>query len=104
MAGERLLWRLMGEHTFAYCSRLAKLWYVAPMGLSRRTWIGLILVDVVIWLIADSQDTALLALKAHGAFLTVLQVLWVLSLFGFILLVLFGVVALVVQSRRSRAR
>ncbi len=72
------------------------------MALSRRArvWIGLVLADVVIWLIADSQDTALLALKAHGASLTLLQVLWVVSLFGFILLVVFGVVAVV----RSRLR
>lgn len=70
------------------------------MGLSRRTWIYLVAADVLIWLIADSQGPDLLAFNADGAFLTVLQVLWVLSLFGFIGLVVFGVVALV----RSRLR
>ena len=76
------------------------------MGLSRRTrtWIGLIVACAVLWLIADSQGNVLLAFNATGAFLTLLQVLWVVSLFGFILLVLFGVVALVLsQLRRSRA-
>ena len=76
------------------------------MALGRRTWIGigLVIVDVVVWLIADSQGNVLLAFNATGASLTLLQVLWVVSLFGFILLVLFGVVALVrAQLRRSRA-
>jgi hypothetical protein len=76
------------------------------MALSRgtRIWIGLVLATVVVWLIADSQGPDLLAFNAHGAFLSLLEVLWVLSLFGFILLVLFGVFALVrSQLRRSRA-
>jgi len=68
---------------------------------SRRTWIYLVVAAVVVWLIADSQDTAFLALKAHGAFLTVLQVLWVVSLFGFILLMVLGVVALIRSQRRG---
>jgi hypothetical protein len=75
------------------------------MALGRRTWIwiGLVIADVVVWLIADSQGNVLLAFNATGASLTLLQVLWVVSLFGFILLVLFGVVALVrAQLRRSR--
>jgi hypothetical protein len=65
------------------------------MALGRRTWIwiGLVIADVVVWLIADSQGNVLLAFNATGASLTLLQVLWVVSLFGFILLVLFGVVA-----------
>jgi hypothetical protein len=74
------------------------------MALGRRTWIwiGLVIADVVVWLIADSQGNVLLAFNATGASLTLLQVLWVVSLFGFILLVLFGVVALVrAQLRRS---
>jgi hypothetical protein len=63
-----------------------------------------VLAAVVVWLIADSQGPDLLAFNAHGAFLSLLEVLWVLSLFGFILLVLFGVFALVrSQLRRSRA-
>jgi hypothetical protein len=69
------------------------------MVISRRTWGRLVIADVVIWLIADSQGPELLALNAHGALLTVLQVLWVLSLFGFIVLVVLGLVALA-QSRR----
>jgi|GEM_PF-4668972 hypothetical protein len=75
------------------------------MALSRggRIWLGLLLATVVVWLIADSQDTALLALKAHGASLTLLQILWVVSLFGFILLVLFGLVVLVRSRLRSTA-
>ena len=76
------------------------------MALSRgtRIWIGLVLATVVVWLIADSQGPDLLAFNAHGAFLSLLEVLWVISLFGFILLVLFGVFALVrSQLRRSRA-
>jgi hypothetical protein len=75
------------------------------MALGRRTWIwiGLVIADVVVWLSADSQGNVLLAFNATGASLTLLQVLWVVSLFGFILLVLFGVVALVrAQLRRSR--
>lgn len=76
------------------------------MALSRRSsiWLGLIVADVVVWIIADSQGNVLLAFNATGASLTLLQVLWVVSLFGFILLVLFGVFALVrSQWRRSRA-
>jgi hypothetical protein len=76
------------------------------MRLSRgtRIWIGLVLADVVVWLIADSQSNELLALNATGAFHSLLEVLWVLTLFGFILLVLFGVFVLVrSHSRRSRA-
>jgi hypothetical protein len=75
------------------------------MALGRRTWIwiGLVIADVAVWLVADSQGNVLLAFNATGASLTLLQVLWVVSLFGFILLVLFGVVALVrAQLRRSR--
>jgi hypothetical protein len=76
------------------------------MTIGRRTriWIGLIVACVVVWLVADSQGPDLLAFNAHGAFLSLLEVLWVISLFGFILLVLFGIFALVrSQSRRSKA-
>jgi hypothetical protein len=71
--------------------------------LSTRTWIALVLADVVVWLVADSQGPDLLAFNASGTFLHVLEVLWVLSLFAFILLVLLGVSALV-KSRLSQAR
>jgi hypothetical protein len=57
----------------------------------------------VVWLVADSQGPDLLAFNASGTFLHVLEVLWVLSLFAFILLVLLGVSALV-KSRLSQAR
>ena len=67
---------------------------------NRRTWIYLVVAAVVVWLIADSQGPDLLAFNAHGAFLTLLQVLWVVSLFGFILLMVLGVVALVRSQRR----
>jgi hypothetical protein len=66
----------------------------------RRVWLGLVLAAVVVWLIADSQGPDLLAFNAHGAFLSLLEVLWVVSLLGFILLMVFGLVVLV----RSRLR
>jgi hypothetical protein len=69
--------------------------------LNRRTWIYLVVAAVVVWLIADSQGPDLLAFNAHGAFLSLLQVLWVVSLFGFILLMVFGLVALVRAERRG---
>jgi len=59
-----------------------------------------VLATVVIWLIADSQGPDLLAFNATGTFLHVLEVLWAVSLIGFILLIVFGVVVLV----RSRLR
>ena len=73
------------------------------MTLSRRTriWLGLVLAAVVVWLIADSQGPDLLAFHAHGAFLHVLEVAWAVSLIAFILLVVFGLVALVRSQRRS---
>lgn len=73
------------------------------MTLSRgtRIWLGLVLAAVVVWLIADSQGPDLLAFNAHGAFLHVLEVAWAVSLIAFILLVVFGVVALVRSQRRS---
>jgi len=66
----------------------------------RRIWLGLLLATVVVWLVADSQGPDLLAFNAHGAFLSLLEVLWVVSFFGFILLVLFGLFVVV----RSRLR
>jgi hypothetical protein len=71
--------------------------------LSTRTWIALVLADVVVWLVADSQGPDFLAFNATGTFLHVLQGLWVVSLLAFIVLVLLGVSALV-KSRLSRAR
>jgi hypothetical protein len=73
------------------------------MTLSRgtRIWLGLVLAAVVVWLIADSQGPDLLAFNAHGAFLHVLEVAWAVSLIAFILLVVFGVVALVRSQRRA---
>jgi hypothetical protein len=76
------------------------------MSLSRgtRIWIGLVVLSVVVWLVADSQGPDLLAFNAHGAFLSLLEVLWVISLFGFILLILFGIVTVArSQLRRSKA-
>jgi hypothetical protein len=76
------------------------------MTLSRgtRIWIGLVVLSVVVWLVADSQGPDLLAFNAHGAFLSLLEVLWVISLFGFILLILFGIVTVArSQLRRSKA-
>jgi hypothetical protein len=56
---------------------------------------GLVLAAVVVWLVADSQGNLMLAFNAHGTFLSLLKVLWVVSLFGFILLMLVGLVALI---------
>jgi heme/copper-type cytochrome/quinol oxidase subunit 3 len=69
----------------------------------RRIWLGLVLATVVVWLIADSQGPDLLAFNATGTFKHVLEVVWVLSLLGFILLVLFGIFSVVrSQFRRSK--
>ena len=57
------------------------------MALSRRAvwiWIGLVVVDVTIFLIAESKSND-----------SLWEALWLVSVFGFILLVVFGVVALV---------
>jgi hypothetical protein len=95
MAGERLLWRLRGEHTFAYCSRLPpKLWYVAPMALSRRNLLYLFVVDVALFVIAIAVGGNS-ATSADG-------IVWWFALLGLLLLIVLGVVALV-RSRRSRA-
>jgi hypothetical protein len=70
----------------------------------RRIWIGLVLLCVVVWLVADSQGNLMLDFNATGAFLTLLKVLWPVSLLGFILLILFGISSVVrSQSRRSKA-
>lgn len=71
--------------------------------LSARTWIALTLADVVLWLVADSQGNQILSLNASGTWLHVLEVLWVVSLFGFILLVLLGV-GVLVKTRLTQAR
>ena len=73
------------------------------LSLPTRIWIGLTLACVVIWLVAESQGDLLLAFNATGSFLTVLEVLWAVSLLGFILLVVVGAVALV-WSRLRRTR
>jgi len=72
------------------------------MALSRgkRIWLGLLLATVVVWLIADSQGPDLLAFNAHGTFLHVLEVAWAASVFVFILLIVFGAIALVRSQRR----
>jgi hypothetical protein len=72
------------------------------VSLSRRTWtwIGLVVACVVIWMVADSQGDQLLALTATGSLLTVLKVLWVVSLLGLILLIVFGAVAVVCSRLR----
>ena len=67
----------------------------------RRIWIGLVLLCVVVWLVADSQGNLMLDFNATGAFLTLLKVLWTVSLLGFILLILFGIFS-VVRSRFRR--
>lgn len=61
----------------------------------RWAWIALLVIDVVIWLIADSQGPDLLAFNAQGTFLNVLKVAWALSAIGFILLIAVGIVGLV---------
>jgi hypothetical protein len=73
-----------------------------PLGRRTKVWIGLVVACVVVWLVADSQGPDLLAFNASGTFKHVLEVLWVLSLLGFILLVLFGIFA-VVRSRLGRS-
>lgn len=67
-------------------------------------WIGLVAADIVLWLIADSQVDQLLTLNATGTLLTVLQVLWVLSLLGLFLLVAFGAIALARSQVRGSTR
>ena len=70
------------------------------LGRGKRIWLGLILATVVVWLIADSQGPDLLAFNAHGAFLHVLKVAWAVSVIVFIVLIVFGVIALVRSQRR----
>jgi hypothetical protein len=68
-----------------------------------RAWLVLIVVDVVVWLVADSQGPDLLAFNAHGTFLTVLQVAWAAAVVVFIVLGLVGIAGLVRTTQR-RAR
>jgi hypothetical protein len=56
-------------------------------------WIGLTLADAVIWVIANMPHS-------QGW----VNVVWVVSLFGFMLLVVLGVVALVKSRRAPRVR
>ncbi len=65
------------------------------MPLSRRTWLTLLVVDVVIWVIAEVQNST-------GWRGTLFDVVWVASLLGFVLLLVVGVI-LLIMSRRSQA-
>lgn len=67
------------------------------------TWLGLILADVVIWVIADSQGPDLFAFNAQGSFLNVLKVAWAVSFIAFFVLIAMGIVGLV-RSRLRRGR
>lgn len=66
------------------------------------TWIGLIVADIVIWLIADSQGPDLFAFNAQGSFLSVLKVAWAVSFLGFFLLISLGIVGLIRSQLRGR--
>jgi hypothetical protein len=72
----------------------------------RWTWIGILLADVVIWLIADSQGPDLFAFNAQGTFLNVLKAAWAVSFLSFFLLIAFGLVGLIrsLYVRRVRLR
>jgi len=65
-----------------------------------RIWLVLVLATVVVWLIADSQGPDLLAFNAHGTWLHVLEVAWVCSVIGFVMLMVYGVIALIRSQRR----
>jgi hypothetical protein len=71
--------------------------------ISLRTWIALTAADVVLWIIADSQGTDFLAFNANGGLLTVLKVLWVVSLLAFVVLVVLGAASLVKSRGHSTA-
>ena len=62
--------------------------------LRRRTWIILVVVDVVIWVIAEVQNSG-------GTLSKVFDGIWVASLIVFVLLIVLGFVA-VIRSRRTR--
>lgn len=65
------------------------------MLLSLRTWIELTVAVVVIWVLAEVQDS-------DGWRATLFDVIWIASLLCFLLLVVLGVASLIV-SRRSQA-
>jgi len=75
---------------------LARLWYVAPMALSRRNLIYLVVVDVVLFVLSNVTSKN----ASHPG--TVSQVLWIAFLVGVLALIVLGVEALL-RSRRSRA-
>jgi hypothetical protein len=63
---------------------------------SRKTWVYLVVADVVIWVLAEVQNST-------GSRKTLFDVLWVASLLGFVLLLVLGAVTLA-KSRRLPAR
>jgi len=65
-----------------------------------RIWLVLVLATVVVWLVADSQGPDLLAFNAHGTWLHVLEVAWVCSVIGSVMLMVYGVIAVVRSQRR----
>jgi hypothetical protein len=65
-----------------------------------RIWLVLVLATVVVWLIADSQGPDLLAFNAHGTWLHVLEVAWACSVIAFVMLMVYGVIALIRSQRR----
>jgi len=64
------------------------------MVLRLRTWIELTVAVVVIWVLAEVQDS-------DGWRATLFDVIWIASLLGFLLLVVLGAVSLI-SSRRSQ--
>jgi hypothetical protein len=65
-----------------------------------RIWLVLVLATVVVWLVADSQGPDLLAFNAHGTWLHVLEVAWACSVIAFVMLMVYGVIALIRSQRR----
>jgi hypothetical protein len=63
---------------------------------SRKTWVYLVVADVVIWVLAEVQNST-------GTRKTLFDVLWVASLLVFVLLLVLGAVILA-KSRRLPAR
>jgi|HubBroStandDraft_1064217.scaffolds.fasta_scaffold145911_2 hypothetical protein len=74
------------------------------VAIGRRTliWVGLVLADVVIWIVADSQGPDLFAFNAQGSFLNVLKVAWAVSFIGFFLLIAVGLVSVIRSRLRGR--
>lgn len=75
---------------------MAKLWYVAPMALSRRNLLALFAVDVVLFVLAN-------VFYHDGHTLNdVSNVVWVAFVVGVVLLIALTGVALVQSRRRTR--